>query len=56
MQMSLVVVEPKINLKPKIKFKKRPKINYSSLGGKIKGLWKMLSFMKKILNRKNKNK
>ena len=30
MQMSWVVVEPKINLKPKIKLKK-PKINYSSL-------------------------
>ena len=36
--MSWVVVEPKINLKPKIKFKKKPVINYSSLLQKIKGL------------------
>ena len=51
-----VGVEPQINLKPKIKLKK-PKISYSSLGGKIKGLWKMLSFLKKIvLNRKNENR
>ena len=35
--MSWVGDEPQINLKPKIKLKK-PKINYSSLGEKNKGL------------------
>ena len=53
--MSGVGVEPKINLKPKIKLKK-PKINYSSLLWKIKGLWKMLGFMKKYLKRKKENR